>query len=55
MQTEVNSRPVEAHLPVEPVICIAGVGVGIITAEIVASLGILQNTKFSECAGKQTW
>lgn len=55
MQTEVNSKPLEIHLPVEPVICIARVRVGIIAAEIVASLGILQNTKLSEDVGKQIW
>lgn len=49
-----NGRSIGSHLPVKPVICVAGVRVGIITAEVVAGLGILQNTKtFSELAEKQ--
>lgn len=45
---------IKVHLPVKPVICIAGVGERIVTAEVVAGFGILQNTKkFSKSAEKQ--
>lgn len=55
LQTAVNGRSIGSHLPVKPVICVAGVRVGIITAEVVAGLGILQNTKtFSDLAERQT-
>lgn len=49
-----KSRLIKTHLPVKPVICVAGVRVGIITAEVVAGFGILQNTKrFSKEAEEQ--
>lgn len=53
-QPKVKSRLIKIHLPVEPVICVAGVRVGIIAAEIIAGFGILQNTKkLSKLALKQ--
>lgn len=47
-QTKVKGRLPKIHLPVKPVICIAGIRVGIITAEVVAGFGILQNTGNTE-------
>lgn len=47
-QTKVKGRLPKILLPVKPVICIAGIGVGIIAAEVVAGFGILQNTRNTE-------
>lgn len=44
-QVKVKGKLPKIYLPVKPVICIAGIGVGIIAAEVVAGFGILQNTR----------